>query len=91
LAEYETVDGEHGFLSFAEGMGPERVVEAIDRLRWVIGLPAWSRVGPGNLAGCLPPLIPPEGVAEALAEYLPLTGQEIDDLLRRTGGSDAKA
>jgi hypothetical protein len=63
--EYEVADGEGGYLSFRADVSVERVVEAIDRLRWVIGVPA--RVGEGNLAGCLPPLIPPEGAAEALA------------------------
>jgi hypothetical protein len=39
--EYGTADGsEGGRTSFAEGVSPERVVEAIDRLRWVIGLSA---------------------------------------------------
>jgi hypothetical protein len=54
--EYEVADGEGGYLSFRADVSVERVVEAIDRLRWVIGVPA--RVGEGNLAGCLPPLIP---------------------------------
>lgn len=68
--DYETADGETGNLTFGEAVSLERVVEAVDRLRWVIGLPAWLRVGPGNLAGCLPeplPLILPAGAREALA------------------------
>jgi hypothetical protein len=67
IVTYE-VDAEHAAIVFEGGAVPERVTLAIDRLRWVIGLPA--RVGPGNLAGCLPepvPLIPPAGAAEALA------------------------
>ncbi len=85
---YDTADGEGGYLSFTAGVSPERVVEAIDRLRWVIGLPA--RVGPGNLAGCLPPLIPPEGAREALAAAREWAAK-MDDLLRRTGDKAAKA
>jgi hypothetical protein len=84
--DYETADGETGSLTFGEAVSPERVVEAIDRLRWVFGVP--TRVGEGNLAGCLPPLIPPEGVVKALAEAHALMGQEIDDLLRRAGVLD---
>jgi hypothetical protein len=37
--EYGTADGsEGGRTSFADGVSPERVVESIDRVRWVIGL-----------------------------------------------------
>jgi hypothetical protein len=44
--EYGTADGsEGGRTSFADGVSPERVVEAIDRMRWVIGLPALEEGG----------------------------------------------